>query len=428
MRFSFTPTQSGAYTFYSTGNLDTLCSLRDQDDYWLDRDDDSGEGSNFSLTYNLTAGIKYYYDVWFYRDYTQGTTTVHLIKYAPPAFVAVTNITSVPDTAVAGRDLNLSGTVSPSNATNKTIIWSVKSAGTTGAAISGNTLKTTAAGKAVITATVRNGRTATTDYTKDFTVTVNSLPNITAPKALTLKTGYTKISTGAFTVTGSPAPAVRKISGNDKIIWNNSTKKLDIATGLAAGAYKVTLRASNSAGDKDLIYTLTVEKAAAKPKANKKAGTYTDKVTVKLTSDSGSTIYYTLNGKDPTTKSKSIKSGKTVTVSKTATLKAMAAASGVKNSYVISVKYTIKTKAPDTKAVPASKTVKKNSTINLTAPKGVTLYYTTDGNTPTTSTKTKVAPGKTVKLKITKNTTVKAIARKEGCLASSVVTRKYKVK
>ena len=91
-----------------------------------------------------------------------------------PAFVAVTDITGVPTTATAGTALTLTGTVAPATATNKTITWAVKTQGTTGATITGSTLNTTAAGTATVTATIANGKTATTPYTKDFTITVNA--------------------------------------------------------------------------------------------------------------------------------------------------------------------------------------------------------------------------------------------------------------
>jgi hypothetical protein len=49
----------------------------------------------------------------------------------------------------------------------------VKSAGTTGASITGgNTLNATAAGTATITATIANGAAAGTDYTQDFSIAV----------------------------------------------------------------------------------------------------------------------------------------------------------------------------------------------------------------------------------------------------------------
>ena len=89
-------------------------------------------------------------------------------------FVAVTGITGVPTNGTAGATITLTGTVAPDNATNKTIVWSVKSAGTTGATISGNILSTTSAGTVTVTATIANGQTATTAYTQDFSIGIAS--------------------------------------------------------------------------------------------------------------------------------------------------------------------------------------------------------------------------------------------------------------
>ncbi len=95
---------------------------------------------------------------------------------APPSFVAVTNITGVPATATAGVDLTLAGTVSPAGATNQTIVWSMNDPGDTGASLNDNVLSTTAAGTVSIRATISNGATQTTDYTKDFVITVSNAP------------------------------------------------------------------------------------------------------------------------------------------------------------------------------------------------------------------------------------------------------------
>jgi uncharacterized repeat protein (TIGR02543 family) len=73
-------------------------------------------------------------------------------------FVAVTDITGVPTAAVASVPLTLTGTATPADATRKTITWSVKDAGTTGASITGNTLMATAAGSVTVTATVASPR------------------------------------------------------------------------------------------------------------------------------------------------------------------------------------------------------------------------------------------------------------------------------
>jgi len=130
-----------------------------------------------------------------------GTATVTVVT----PFVPVTNIADVPTTTVAGTPLTLTGMVLPDNATNKTIVWSIKNAGTTGAGISTGvsyeyingiltpvtsiSITTQAEGTLILTATVKNGAATGTDYTQDFTITVTAPP---APAAYAL-------SIGAFT-------------------------------------------------------------------------------------------------------------------------------------------------------------------------------------------------------------------------------------
>ncbi|GHU52764.1 hypothetical protein FACS189496_3410 [Bacilli bacterium] len=95
----------------------------------------------------------------------------------PPAFVAVTSITNVPTTGIVGIAVNLNrAVVNPSDATNKTILWSVKSAGTTaaGAAITGTSLTATGAGTVWVTATIANGAAEGTAFTNDYEITVYS--------------------------------------------------------------------------------------------------------------------------------------------------------------------------------------------------------------------------------------------------------------
>jgi formylglycine-generating enzyme required for sulfatase activity len=88
-------------------------------------------------------------------------------------FVAVTRITGVPDTATAGQDLELTGTVEPAGATRRTILWSVKEQGDTGAEIvDGSILRTGAAGTVLIAATIAGGKADSEDYTDDFPITV----------------------------------------------------------------------------------------------------------------------------------------------------------------------------------------------------------------------------------------------------------------
>jgi hypothetical protein len=100
------------------------------------------------------------------------------------------------------------------------------------------------------------------NFSNEATATMGGAPTITGPTTMTLTAGYAATSTGAYTITGTPAPTVTKTSGNDAISWNNSAKKLEIGTGLAAGTYTVVLKAANGVmPDATLTFTLTVKAA-----------------------------------------------------------------------------------------------------------------------------------------------------------------------
>jgi hypothetical protein len=85
-------------------------------------------------------------------------------------FVAVTNITNLPQIALANVALPLSGAVVPSNATNQTITWS-------GAGVANGVFETAAVGYYPVTATIANGASESSPYTKDFIITVYAVDN-----------------------------------------------------------------------------------------------------------------------------------------------------------------------------------------------------------------------------------------------------------
>jgi endo-1,4-beta-xylanase len=108
-------------------------------------------------------------DTAFVKDFT--------IAIAPAdAFVPVTNITGVPTGGTAGSEIDLGvAEVVPDNADNKTIVWTVKAADTTGvtnAAVSGGKFTPASAGALVLTATIANGSAEGTAFAKDFAITI----------------------------------------------------------------------------------------------------------------------------------------------------------------------------------------------------------------------------------------------------------------
>ncbi|WP_346909715.1 InlB B-repeat-containing protein [Faecalicatena orotica] len=92
-----------------------------------------------------------------------------------------------------------------------------------------------------------------------YVLKAKEAPSLTGPDTMSLEYGYAASVSEEFTVTGAPAPVVKKTSGSDSITWDDGAKKLNIAAGLDAGTYPVTLVASNGVEpDASHIFTLTV--------------------------------------------------------------------------------------------------------------------------------------------------------------------------
>jgi hypothetical protein len=137
---------------------------------------------------------------------------------------------------------------------------------------------------------------------------------------------------------------------------------------------------------------------------------------------SGASIYYTTDGSTPTTSSN--KFSAPITISTTTTLNAMATASGMANSFVTSGVYTIQTAAaarPSFSPAPGTYTGSINVSIFSTTA-GATMYYTTDGTTPTTSSNKYNGP-----FTLTTTATVKAIATAPGLSNSTVSNAPYTI-
>lgn len=123
----------------------------------------------------------------------------------PLPFVAVTDIDGIQTSGYTGTAFSLSGArVSPSNATNKTIAWSVTSSSAAGVipgAITGTSFTATGTGSVSLTATITNGQTTSANYTKEFMITISPpsppgdepLPSSVGANALSGKTYFTKV-------------------------------------------------------------------------------------------------------------------------------------------------------------------------------------------------------------------------------------------
>jgi hypothetical protein len=185
---------------------------------------------------------------------------------------------------------------------------------------------------------------------------------------------------------------------------------------------KAMAAASGMANSNVSSATYTVQQHVATPALGPGSGTYTSSVTVTISdSTAGATIYYTTDGSTPTTAS-SVYSG-ALSVTRSMTVKAMAAAAGMANSNVASATYTVQTAAPTFNPPGGSYILALTVSISDATP-GATIYYTTDGSTPTTSSARYSGP---ILLNILGTTTVRAIAVAPGDSQSQVSTATYNV-
>jgi hypothetical protein len=137
-----------------------------------------GRWRNATADTGVKLYAKYKDDSWTYNDASGGgvgdTTANWDSEEDDDRFVAVRWIWTY-SAAEVGEPVALNGPrsgVGPENASNKTITWTVKDAGSTGATISGNVLTVTALGDVVVTGTVANGTAVGTPFIQDRSIRV----------------------------------------------------------------------------------------------------------------------------------------------------------------------------------------------------------------------------------------------------------------
>ena len=158
-------------------------------------------------------------------------------------------------------------------------------------------------------------------------------------------------------------------------------------------------------------------KTVLTPTLSPSGGTFTGSSDVTISSEEGATIYYTTDGTTPTTAS--IKYTSPITLSEPTTIKAIAVKEGMINSEVSTGAYGFYISTPTFSIGTGTYNAVQNVNINCET-EGVSIYYTTDGNTPTTE--------YTGAIEVNANQTIKAIAMKDGWENSEVVEAQYILK
>ena len=220
-----------------------------------------------------------------------------------------------------------------------------------------------------------------------------------------------------YNTTGSPGRTARPVVPPEHCIQGLSQSSSETLYAVAGGTgYKDSPVASAS---------YVIQPSVSTPTFSPAAGAYTSAQSVTISdATSGATIYYTINGTTPTTSSTPYAGP--IAVSSTETLEAIAVKTGDTNSAVTSAAYTI-TSSPPTVSTPTfsptggAYTSAQSVTIS-DATSGATVYYTTDGTTPTASSTLYTGP-----IVVSSTETLEAIAADTGDTDSAVASAAYTI-
>jgi hypothetical protein len=217
-----------------------------------------------------------------------------------------------------------------------------------------------------------------------------------------------------YTIDGTmPTTSSTRYTGSIAVGSTETLKAIAVATG------DITSAVASAA------YAISQIPVAATPIFSPAGGSYSSAQSVTISdATSGATIYYTMDGTTPSPSSTMYLGP--VTVGSTETLKAVAVVFGYTNSGVASAAYTISSSlplasTPEFSPVPGTYSSGQSVTIS-DATSNATIYYTTDGTTPTTSSTEYTGP-----IAVSSTETLEAIAAATGDANSGVAYAPYTV-
>lgn len=215
---------------------------------------------------------------------------------------------------------------------------------------------------------------------------------------------------------------------------NTSTEQNPTNVYITPGIYTVKETVTGPGGNNTLImsdYISIPDTTAPIPQSSLKSGLYNSTQVVILTAtdnvDPNPAIYYTLDGSTPTRNSmpsgEKVYSGPiTISNEGSTILKFIAVDASGNISDVITENYTIDIIKPTATANVNSGLYNTNKIVKLTMSENGTIYYTTNGATPTTSSKQYTGP-----IVLTSTTNLKFIAVNSANNTSIVYTKTYTI-
>jgi beta-glucanase (GH16 family) len=346
-------------------------------------------------------------------DYTTATASVTIL--VNPALLTVTAQSA-------------SRTYGAANPALSAAITGFVNGDTAASAVSGSpSLATTATAKSAVGTypiTVSAGTLAAANYTFAFavgTLTV-SKAQLTVTATNSAVTYNQPIPKLAFSIAGYVNSETASVVSGAPV--ESTTAK----QGSAVGIYPITItQGTLAAGNYSFLMqngSLTINPLGitATPAFKPAAGSYASAQSVIMTdATTGATIYYTTDGTAPTTAS--AKYTAAIEVTATETINAIAVAAGYTQSAIGTAAYAIVPPAPTPTFAPAAGTYATTQSVAIgDAASGATIYYTTNGSTPATSSAVYSAA-----IAVTATETIKAIASGGGYSASAVASATYTI-
>jgi formylglycine-generating enzyme required for sulfatase activity len=166
------------------------------------------------------------------------------------------------------------------------------------------------------------------------------------------------------------------------------------------------------------VISMIYEFQATAPQLSDPPGTYFSELQVTLTTATeGASIYYTLNGSEPTESSTLYT--QPVNISASATLRAVACKPNWQTSEITAAAYMLKAAAPAFQPAPGNYSTEQ--AVKITSPTaGTTIHYTTDGSTPTPTSTQYNTP-----VNIAQCTVLRAVAIRTGWTDSNIASGTY---
>ena len=264
--------------------------------------------------------------------------------------------------------------------------------------------------KTVKALAIKTGMVNSAVATKSVTVGQVAAPTISNTDVIGgQQVSITSATTGAtiyYTIDGTaPTVSSTKYTASFKLTATKTVKALTVKTGMTNSAVATK--------------SVTVGQVAT-PTISPAGGLFSvsQQVTMSCATNSA-VIHYTTDGTAPTASSPTYNGA--LTLNSTATIKALAVKSGMVDSLSSSQSYTLMGTVATPTITNTDATGGQQVSITSTT-SGATIYYTLDGNTPTTSSSTYGSP-----FKLTATKTVKAIAVKTNMTNSAVAIKSVTV-